>query len=279
MMKQVFLPSIHDTHYICFPEAVGWYHNEPNHAAIRTKNNFNFFNLHVVLNGKGYLKTNNEIHVLNQGDAFFYFPMEEQYYYSDKENPWEVVWLHFEGDYIKDFFIEKGFHLSNVWTLKLWDNINQSLLKLLHESEEYGILHPSRLSSITYEIIAEFISQAEPLSINNGLGIYKRIVKILPKMRQMQAKPFELKYWADELNISTFYFSKMFKKTTGLSPTNFIMLCRLQKAKQLLVEQKDLTVKQIAIECGYPSISYFGKLFLENEGLTPLEYRNKYITF
>jgi AraC-like DNA-binding protein len=67
----------------------------------------------------------------------------------------------------------------------------------------------------------------------------------------------------------------MFKKTTGISPTSFIMLCRLQKSKQLLMEKREWTVKQIALECGYPSISYFGRLFLENEGLTPLEYRKK----
>lgn len=276
MKRQVFLPIIHENPYFCFPEAVGWYKDEPQHCAIRAKNEFDYFNLHVVISGKGYLKSNNDIHMLQQGDSFLYFPSEEQYYYSDEEDPWEVVWVHFRGSYLKEFFIEKGFHLSNVWTLKLWNNIKIAIITLLEEAENSGILHQSTLSTLTYGIISEFLSQAETLTVNKG-DIYNKIVSLLPQMRELSSKPFELKYWADELNISTFYFCKMFKKTTGMSPTNFIMLCRLQKSKQLLMEKSEWTVKRIALECGYPSISYFGKIFLENEEVTPAEYRKRFI--
>jgi AraC-like DNA-binding protein len=276
MKRQVFLPIVHENPYFCFPEAVGWYKDEPQHCAIREKNEFDYFNLHVVISGKGYLKSNNDLHMLQQGDSFLYFPSEEQYYYSDKEDPWEVVWVHFRGNYLKEFFIEKGFHLSNVWTLKLWNNIKIAIITLLEEAENSGILHQSTLSTLTYGIISEFLSQAETLTVNKG-DIYNKIVSILPQMRELSSKPFELKYWADELNISTFYFCKMFKKTTSMSPTNFIMLCRLQKSKQLLMEKSEWTIKRIALECGYPSISYFGKIFLENEGLTPAEYRKRFV--
>jgi len=276
MKRQVFLPVVHENPYFCFPESVGWYKDEPQHCVVREKNELNYFNLHVVISGKGYLKSKNDIHVLQQGDSFLYFPSEEQSYYSDIENPWEVVWVHFRGNYLKEFFIDRGFHISNVWTLKLWNNIKIAIVNLLEESERFAILHQSTLSTLTYGIISEYVSQAEALTVNKG-DIYNRIVGILPTMRELSSKPFELKYWADLLNISTYYFCKMFKKTTGMSPTNFIMLCRLQKSKQLLMEKRDWTVKQIALDCGYPSISYFGKVFLENEGLTPAEYRKKLV--
>lgn len=107
--------------------------------------------------------------------------------------------------------------------------------------------------------------------------MYQKVVNLLPKMRELSSKPFDLSFWADELNISTYYFCKVFKKATGMSPSHFVLLCRLQKSKQLLVERLDWTVKQIAIESGYPSISYFGKVFLENEGVTPTMYRERYM--
>ncbi len=279
MKRQVFLPIIHENPYFCFPESVGWYEAEPTHFVKRDKNELNYFNLHVVLKGKGYLQSKKETHILSQGDCFLYFPYEEQHYYSDKETPWEVVWVHFAGNHLTEFLIEKGIHQSNVWTLRLWSNIKDAIIGLLKEAENFAILHPSVLSTLTYGVIAEFIAQIEPLTANKGgPDIYNRIVSLLPKMRELSSKPFELKYWSDELNISTFYFCKMFKKTTGMTPTNFIMLCRLQKSKQLLMEKCDLTVKQIALECGYPSISYFGRLFLENEGVTPVEYRKQHST-
>ncbi|MGF7145730.1 AraC-like DNA-binding protein [Anaerotaenia torta] len=277
MKQQIFLPSIHDNPYICFPEAVGWYRDEPQHSAERGRGELSYFNLHVVIGGKGYLKSKNGLHVLQQGDAFLYFPQEEQCYYSDRENPWEIVWVHFYGSYLREFLIERGFHLSHVWTLKLWGNVKNAIIKLLEEAKEYAILHQSVLSALTYGIIVEFISQAEPLTVNRGMDIYNRIVSVLPRMRESSAQPFDLKYWAEELKISTYYFCKMFKKATGMSPTNFIMLCRLQKSKQLLMEERDWTVKRVALECGYPSISYFGRIFLENEGMTPAQYRRKFM--
>lgn len=273
MRRQVFLPMIQEHPYFCFPESVGWYNDDPNHCVIREKDKFNHFNLHLVINGKGYIKTKDNVYLLQQGDSFLYFPSEAQHYYSDENDPWEILWVHFSGNHLKEFFIEKGFHLSNVWTLKFWNNVKIAITWLLEEAENHSILHQPTLSALTYGIIAEFISQAEPLTLNKNLDIYNRIVGLLPKMRELSPKPFELLHWADELDISTYYFCKMFKKTTGMTPTNFIMLCRLQKSKQLLFEKQEWTIKQIALECGYPSISYFGRLFLENEGITPTEYR------
>ena len=277
MRRQIFLPVIHEQPFFCFPESVGWYKDEPKHFVDRKEKEMDNFNLHVVLNGKGYLKTKGDTYLMHQGDCFLYFPSEEQYYYSDKEEPWEILWVHFNGYFLKEFLLERGLHTSKVWTLKSVTGIKKSIVALLEEAEQFTILHPSTLSTLTYSIIVEFISQAELHTPNRGLELYDRIVAVLPKMRELSNKPFKLEFWAEQLNISTYYFCKMFKKATGMSPTRFIMLCRLQRSKQLLIEKRDWTIKQIALEVGYPSISYFGRLFLENEGLTPAEYRKKQI--
>ena len=52
MKRQVFLPIVHENPYFCFPEAVGCYNDEPQHCAIREKNEFDSFNLHVVISGR-----------------------------------------------------------------------------------------------------------------------------------------------------------------------------------------------------------------------------------
>ena len=276
MRRQAFLPLIHNHPYFCFPEAVGWYHSDPHHQVNRVSKELGCFNLHIVLSGKGYVKTETREYVLQQGDAFLYFPSDAQIYYSDQEQPWEIMWLHFNGSYLIDYLMGKGFHLSHVWTFKQHGTIKTAILNLLVEAERYAILHSSTLSTLTYSVLSEFISQAEPLNPNRGV-LYQRVIDLLPKMREQAARPFQLDFWAGELQLSTYYFCRIFKKATGMSPTNFITLCRLQKAKQLLIEQKHWTVKQVALECGYPSISYFGKIFLTNEGITPLAYRNRYI--
>ena len=87
--------------------------------------------------------------------------------------------------------------------IEITNNIEMAIINLLEEAENSGILHQPTLSTLTYGIVSEFRSQAEALNVNKG-DIYNKIVTILPKMRELSSKPFELKYWADELNISTY---------------------------------------------------------------------------
>lgn len=275
MKRQIFLPVIPEHPYFCFPESVGWYKDECKHYVHRQKEEMNNFNLHIIISGKGYLRSNDLTYTMQAGDCFLYFPNEEQLYYSDEENPWEVLWVHWNGTYLKEFLVERGFHTSHVWTLKSLNHMKQAILALLEEAEEFTILHPSTLSNLTYGILVELITQAVPITNTRGTKLYDKIVDLLPLMRECSNKPFQLEDWSEHLQISTFYFCKVFKKVTGMTPTRFITLCRIQKAKQLLIEKREWSVKQIAIEVGYPSISYFGRLFLENEGVTPMEYRNK----
>lgn len=274
MKRQIFLPSLHHHPYFIFPEGVGHYREDPQHILIRAQDELPQFNLHIVLSGKGYVVTEEGLHSLQAGDGFLYYPKESQHYYSDTEQPWEVLWVHFNGHYLENYLTERGFHQSKVWTLKLYHTICELVLKLLSESEESGILHPASLSSLTYAILSEFVTQSDPLSQKKG-DIYSRIMDLLPHMRASCSKAFSLEEWAHELNISTYYFCRMFKKTTGHTPNEFISLCRLQKSKQMLIDEKHRSIKEISIECGYPNISYFGKTFRNNEGMTPLEYRKR----
>lgn len=276
MKRRIFLPVIQEHPYFCFPESVGWYIQYSQHKVHRQNGESNNYNLHIVIGGKGYLVSEGATYTLRQGDAFFYFPLQEQHYYADEEDPWEVLWVHFNGKHLKEFFVERGFHRTHVWTLKQWKYLKTSILSLLEEAERYTILHPVVLSTLTYGIITDFITQAVPLTPNKGYGLLDRIMDILPKMQELSSSPFELQVWADRIGISKYYFCRIFRQATGMSPTDFIKLCRLQKAKQLLLEKSDWTVKQISLEVGYPSVSYFGKIFRKNEGVTPEEYRRKH---
>ena len=56
---------------------------------------------------------------------------------------------------------------------------------------------------------------------------------------------------------------------------DFVTRRRLQMAKQWRSTIKK-TIGQIAVEAGYPSVSYFNKRFMEHEGMTPSSYRRLY---
>ncbi|TVY10074.1 AraC family transcriptional regulator [Paenibacillus cremeus] len=270
------LPTLNDHEYLILPESVGWYWDFPEHSVYRAAGSLNNFSIHLVLDGKGYVQTEKITHTLQRGDAFLYFPMQEQRYWTSDEEPWNVRWVHFYGKPLTDYMREKDFHLSPLWTMRQWKPLEQALDQLLTEVEENAFLQLPRLSTLTYAALTEFVANAIPHTSSKSIEIDQRILDLLPTMRNSACQPFELDYWAEQAGVSTYYFCKLFKKATQMTPMTFITLSRLQFSKQWLLENKELTVREIALQAGYPSVSYFNKRFLEQEGMTPTDYRELY---
>ncbi|THF77346.1 response regulator transcription factor [Cohnella fermenti] len=73
------------------------------------------------------------------------------------------------------------------------------------------------------------------------------------------------------------YLSRLFRKETGLSLTDYIAQVKIERAKKLLTDTND-KISNIAEGLGYLHFSYFAKLFRKTTGLTPQEYRKKHQT-
>lgn len=79
---------------------------------------------------------------------------------------------------------------------------------------------------------------------------------------------------ADSVNTSTFYFCKMFKKSTGLNFTDYLSRVRVEKAKNLLLNP-NLRISEIAYEVGFQSLTHFNRVFRKLVGQSPTQYRQK----
>ncbi len=80
---------------------------------------------------------------------------------------------------------------------------------------------------------------------------------------------------ADYLHISQSYLSMIFKKETGETFLKYLVSVRLNAAIELL--QGSCKTTEIAERVGYPDISYFSYFFKKNYGMSPREYRNKFV--
>ena len=79
---------------------------------------------------------------------------------------------------------------------------------------------------------------------------------------------------ARRVNMSTFYFCKMFKKATGVTFTEYLSLVRVSKAKNLLLNP-NLRISEIAFEVGFQSLTHFNRVFRKIVGQSPTQYRTK----
>ena len=85
-------------------------------------------------------------------------------------------------------------------------------------------------------------------------------------------KPITREDLATRLRCSVAHFSRLFSKTTGYSYREFLLLFRLEKAKEML-ERSHLKVAEIAYGAGFQDPSYFSKAFRKQVGVSPRQYR------
>lgn len=80
---------------------------------------------------------------------------------------------------------------------------------------------------------------------------------------------------SDYVHLNPEYFTRLFKKETGMNIKDFITDCRLSMAKDLL-QNSNLTISMIASEVGYSSFPHFTLMFKRATGMTPSSYRTEH---
>jgi AraC family transcriptional regulator len=77
---------------------------------------------------------------------------------------------------------------------------------------------------------------------------------------------------AKDVGMSYFHFSRAFKQSMGMSPTNYIAERRIDRAKKL-IQETDLPISEVALRSGFSSQSHFTTAFRKIAGVTPRAFR------
>jgi AraC-like DNA-binding protein len=139
----------------------------------------------------------------------------------------------------------------------------------------------NELSTIDYECqLVEIINQI--LLKNTLVKEQKNLTKYdiaVYKAKEFMQDNLALNLTLDdiskELDISKYHFLRLFKECTYFSPHTYLMLKRVEKAKQLLAKGDSLI--SIAFSCGFNDQSHLNRRFKEFVGLTPGEYQKFFI--
>ena len=157
------------------------------------------------------------------------------------------------------------------------DNFLLALLEGLHKelSSRY------RASSLFVEGIAQSLAvhlvrtyaDETTQEYKGGLPGF-RLRKVTDLMVTHLEREFSLIRLAREADMSEFHFSRAFKRTTGLTPSQYFINLRLEKARCLLRET-NRSVIEIGLDVGYTSPSHFAQIFRREVGISPSEYRRQ----
>lgn len=226
----------------------------------------NVFILHYITDGKGkFLGAE-----ISKNIGYIVVPGELEIVEADKVHPYESYWIMFEGTNAADIIKKCNLPEHNgVFEFKksrqCADIIRKALFDIspVNEFEESCIIH-----SAFYQILAfhmQTVKDTESISV---------VQKIRDFIKNNYHKPISIGELALEYNYTRNHIYKLFKTEYNMSPQEYLLSLRIEKAKQLLKdESENFSVSDISTMTGFNDPLYFSRIFRQKTGLSPTKYR------
>ena len=228
----------------------------------------NEYILHYVEKGKGYFETGGKSYAVSAGDVFAIYPGEKICYYADTKTPWTNGWINFVGKGAGELLTRTGItKASTILSVKSEKPINTLMHCLKYVNS--GSYIQTRLSAYVLEflsLIEEKNKHFDTLSKRE-----KYVSSAISYMEYYFSDGISASDVSNYLGLERTYFYRIFKKETGVSPTDFLTKLRIGKAKQLITSGESFS--EVASAVGIIDIYYFSKLFTKETGITPSAYR------
>jgi len=132
------------------------------------------------------------------------------------------------------------------------------------------------LKSLSTQIIVHLlrnINNNMPLLLSSNYNTAKKnIDKAIEYIRDQYDKEYSLEEAANLAHLTPYHFIKTFKNYTGKTPYEYLMIIKINRAKELL-SSHSLSITEVCFICGFNSLSNFTTFFKRKVGVTPSEYR------
>lgn len=256
----------------------GWQKCRPLHAlGSYIRSNYVF---HYILSGKGsfsYYDSHGvqHTHHLLPDQGFLIAPDQIISYTADADDPWEYTWIEFNGLRAKEELAQAGLSMDypifNSVSLEKGLAIKDKLLYLSHHPHLSATCALGHLYLILDALAGASTSRC-PLSHTKRSDHY--ISQALSYMQHHYQEPLAIEDLASYCNLNRSYFGKLFKEKCHVSPQQFLLQYRMEKATQLLL-QTELPIHMVGQAVGYNNQLHFSKAFKSIYKKSPKQFRNK----
>lgn len=216
--------------------------------AVRT-----YWLIHYVVSGKGFFEIQGKRHALNKGEMFVIPPYVETYYEAHDEDPWEYIWVGFVCD---------G-ELPITLTDTIWCPAAGAVFEDMKKCHDKEGGKTAFLCAKIWELFSLLMDKKREET--------DYVEKALNYIHTEYINGITVQDVADLLNLNRTYFSVLFKKSKGVSPAEYILQYRMERAVDLLINNHK-SISVTAHSVGYVDVYTFSKVFKKRFGVSPRAY-------
>lgn len=231
------------------------------------------FIIHYILDGKGEFTVNNNTYKLGKKDGFLIRPGEETYYKADDKDPWIYMWIGFNGikaeTYLKYANLDENNHIFKY-------EKDSSLKKCILEILSLNIMNNSnrlKIDGLLYLFIGNLIENNKYMDKENSNTQVDEYINIsIDFINNNYSNNIKVTDIANYVGLNRSYFSNLFTKKIGISPQEYLLSLKMERACNLLTNLQ-LSIGDVARQVGYEDQLTFSKIFKKSKGVSPKLYR------
>lgn len=233
------------------------------------------YQINYITEGSGVLETETDQFQVVPGSMLILRPGMWHRYKPDATTGWNEHYIGFTGSICPNIFQEGFFQSSKpVLYVGFQENILKLFFEIVQQVKDEKAGHQQVCAAKTILMLSLILSVVRNQEFANKT-IERKIRQACLFFRENLHTNVNVEKLAGDLHVGYSYFRQMFRKYTGISPIQYHLSLRIQKAKDLLVST-DLSFKEIANELGFESYFYFSRIFKDKTGQSPMEFRKEH---
>lgn len=228
----------------------------------------NEFLIHYIHSGKGTFYCDGKVYNLCAGQAFL-IAEKRGVYIADRAQPWTYSWIRFSGETGRRFLRTLNLSSDNpIYTTENHDAVMNCLKRInaTVKSENEFLIHA---------VFLELFGTMVRFSANETFSPRNAADEFIDKCKSFLLTNYEKKITASDLadaaGVEYSYLFRLFKKNLGVSPGNYIIDFKLDKAAAM-IREFGKPVGEAAAAVGYDDRVAFSKLFKMRYGVSPSVY-------
>jgi len=228
-----------------------------------------------ILEGTGVVKTRGEEFHPSKGDVYFLHAGDNHDYYSDSLQPWTKIWFNAKGPLLETLIQAYGLTDVNFMRSCNVSRYFQQILDIVNYPglSIFAIMNQSALvfHNLLQSLWAYHYGRQKEVNISEPAARVKKYLDLNIEKKISIGELANLNF------LSPSQIIRVFKKTYGISPYDYLLQRKMELACLLLCNSH-LMIREIAFKIGFSDEHYFSSAFKKNIGLSPREYRKQFFT-